>query len=493
MLTAVFQDKFYRDVLKNIFLVGMALVLCRVTYGIWGWVLLLLGCIAALRCDYKNLLFCYLIFPLTAVFNPVVCGVTLNLGLAARAGNIVIALFLFSSFTSRDKSLETLPINWIYAYMFVAIISSIDGWFPMISYLKILQFFGFITSIIIIAKIMQKSDYGLNELRALMMAIAVIMIVGSLIVKFIPTIGYSMTFLKMESFGLDYSVQEFNANSGMRLFNGMTKHSQMLAPTVSILATWVLCDVIFVERRFRLLHSLVLAITPILLYMSRSRGGLLTFVVVMCVTMFVCIPNSRLTKVVRQHFAHIFAALGVLMVFGSVYLEVRDGVFSKWIRKTDDIGGDNRSLMEAATSSRMFLIENNLDDFRQNPFLGKGFQVTPYLKEAYKSGRITWFSAPVEKGVTPVVVLGETGLVGSAVFLAFIISFYAACARRKYYALMNLFTCNLIANLADSTLFSPAGLGGFLWVVSCIGGFGIDIITRRINMQERALGLQDEI
>ena len=490
MITAVFRDKFYRDVLKNIILVGVALLLCRVTYGILGWGLLLLGCKAALRGDYKTTLFCYLFFPLTAVFNPIVCGVTFHLALAAKVGNIVLALFLLSTLTSNDKRLESLPIHWIFVYMFVAAVSSADGWFPMISYLKLLQFFGFISSIMIIAKIIQKSDYGVHELRAVMMALAVIMTVGSWIVSFVPTIGYSMTIGRMEMYGMNYTLQEFYARNGIRQLNGMTRHSQMLAPTVSILATWVLCDVIFVERRFRLLHSLVLVITPVLLYMSRSRGGLLTLVVVMCVTMFVCIPNSRLPSDVRTQFTHIIVALEILMVLGGGYLEVRDGVFSKWLRKTDDIGGDNRSLMEAVTSTRMLLIKNNLDDFRQNPLLGKGFQVTPSLKDAYRYKMITWFSAPVEKGVTPVVILGETGLLGAGVFLVFLVVFYATCMKRKYYALMNLFTCNLVSNLADSTLFSPAGLGGFLWVVSCIGGFGIDIITLRVNMQERALEYQ---
>ena len=79
--------------------------------------------------------------------------------------------------------------------------------------------------------------------------------------------------------------------------------------------------------------------------------------------------------------------------------------------------------MEAATSSRMLLIENNLDDFRQNPILGKGGQVTPYLKDAYRNKMITWFSAPVEKGVTPAVILGETELSELVCSLCFLFYF----------------------------------------------------------------------
>ena len=76
-------------------------------------------------------------------------------------------------------------------------------------------------------------------------------------------------------------------------------------------------------------------------------------------------------------------------------------------------------------------------------------------------------------------ILGETGLLGAGVFAIFLVAFYTACIKRRYLALLTLFTCNLVANLADSSLFSPGGLGGFLWIVSCVGGFGVDLISIR--------------
>lgn len=475
------ENKFYTDVLKKVLLIALTLMLCRVTYGICGWILMLMGIVFALRLEYDKLAYCYLMFSLIAVFNPVLSGMTLQLGLAARAGNLVMSFFLLIAGAMNRKRREYLPIHWIFAYMLVAAVSSIDGWFPMISYLKLAQFFGFILGIMLISMVMQESDKGLYGLRCTIMAIAIIMIVGSLVVKFIPTIGYSMTFSRMAKYGINLQVQDLFVGDNTQLFNGMTMHSQMLAPIVSILATWVLCDMLLIEKKVSLLHVLLLSISPVLLYLSRSRGGFLTLVVTIGLTVFVCVPRARLSSRIRHHLVNVMVIGVLVMISIGVYFQLKEDTISRWLRKTEDVAGDQRTFTEAVTSSRMALVQENMHDFYLNPLFGKGFQVMPWLKEAYGNGFITWYSAPIEKGVTPVVILGETGLLGAFVFLVFLVSFYSACLRRKYFALMNMFTCTLIANLADSTLFSPAGLGGFLWVMSCVGGFGIDIMSNRIN------------
>ena len=83
------------------------------------------------------------------------------------------------------------------------------------------------------------------------------------------------------------------------------------------------------------------------------------------------------------------------------------------------------------------------------------------------------------KGVTPYVVLGETGVIGASVFIVFLFVFYSTCLKRRYLSTLTMFTCMFAANLADSTFFSPGGIGGYLWIMSCVGGFGIDMISIR--------------
>ena len=255
-------------------------------------------------------------------------------------------------------------------------------------------------------------------------------------------------------------------------------HSQMLAPAVAIMSAWVLCDMILVAKRFTWLHGGILATAPVLLYMSRSRGGLLDIVAVMVMVMFVCVPRARLAAAVRSKLGLLMIGAAMALVVVAVIAQVQTDALSRWIRKTDDVRGDNRTLRDAFLNSRKDAIEYNLSDFRLNPILGKGFQVVRGLDFAYRTKQVTIFSAPVEKGVTPYVILGETGLMGAGIFVIFLFSFYATCLRRRYLALLTLFTCYLVINLADSTFFSPSG-GGFFWIVSCLGGFGIDMISIR--------------
>lgn len=480
----MFRDTYFKDVLLCLLAFAVVFFFTRLTLGFFSIAIVLAGCVFALRHNYAGLAFCYLIFPIFTVGNYQICGLNGVIALAARLGCIVIGFVSLCTGLSNRHRTESLPIKWIFAYIGVASVSSIDGWFPMISYLKLGLFTSFILGIVSVSAMMQDSYKGLRWLRAIMMAISIIMILGSVVLYFIPSMGYSMMLSKMEGYG-DYSgLDGLVARNASLLFNGMTCHSQMLAPVVSMLATWVLCDMLLVEQKVKMLHVTILSVVPVLLFMSRSRGGFLTFVAVMTLTLFICLPKARLPKRVRVKLISMIVLALVGFVCVGIYAQFKDQSISRWLRKTEDVAGDSRSLSEAMTSSRMGLVEENLQDFYLNPLLGKGFQVMPWLKQAYGNGFITWYSAPIEKGVTPFVILGETGLVGAGVFAIFLFAFYKGCLRRRYLALLNMFTCALIANLADSTLFSPSGLGGFLWVVPCIGGYGLDLMMiRRVRMQ----------
>ncbi len=478
----MFKNKFHKDVLKAFVIICTILGLCRVTMGGVAVVVALLGAGFALARKPGYLAFCYVMFPLFTIFNRTIVGISPVFLMTARLGNLfMIAAMILTGAGFAGRAREKLPIGWMFAYCVVACISSIDGWMPLISYLKIAQFVLFLIGLVFVTRLLQQSNEGLYQLRCIFMAIAIIFIWGALFSRFIPSVGYSMTIQKMAAYGLEVTGDEIVANKeGMRMFNGLTCHSQMLAPTAAIMATWVLCDMLFVERKFTFFHGGVLAGTPLLLYMSRSRGGLLDIVAVMVTVLFVCVPRAKLAQAVKNRLVQMLLLASLALVGIAVVGQLRNQTLSKWIRKTDDVGGDTRSLKEAFTGSRQALIEYNLNDFKLNPLFGKGFQVMRGMEQAYRAKLITWYSASIEKGVTPYVILGETGLVGTGVFLIFMCVFYGTCLKRRYLTLLTMFTCNLVTNLADSTLFSPGGMGGFLWIMSCIGGFGIDLMALRM-------------
>ena len=475
----MFKDKFTRDVFKALVAISAILVLCKYTAGAVAVAVALAGAYFALQRMSGYLAICYVMFPLFMSFNRVIVGLNPLFLMTARLGNLfMIAAMILTGAGLQGQARERLPIMWMFAYCLVACISSIDGWMPLISYLKLAQFTLFLIGLLFVARIIQRSDQGLYQLRCAMMAIAIIFLIGSVLAYFIPSVGYSMMVAQAESWGWNLTGTDIASSEGLVMFNGMLSHSQMLAPVVAMMAAWVMCDMILVEKRFTWLHGGTLVTAPVLLYMSRSRGGLLDIVAVMVTVMFVCVPRARLAQAVRSRFALLMIGAASLLVVVAVIAQVRNQAISRWLRKVEDVRGDNRTLGEAFTDSRTFSIEYNLNDFRLNPMFGKGFQVMRGMDRAYRARQLSLFSAPVEKGVTPYVILGETGLMGAGVFVIFLISFYTTCLKRRYLALFTLFTCYLVINLADSTLFSPSG-GGVFWIVSCLGGFGIDMISIR--------------
>ena len=477
----MFKNKFYKDVLKALVVICAILGLCRVTMGGVAVLVALVGAFAVLLRKPGYAAVCYIMFPFFTIFNRAIVGISPIFLMTARLGNLfMIAVMILTGAGFAGRTREKLPIGWLFAYCLVACISSIDGWMPMISYLKIAQFVLFLVGLILITRMLQQSDEGLYQLRCVFMAIAIIFLWGSILSRFVPSVGYSMTLEHMAAYGIEMTGEELAASEGMRFFNGLTYHSQALAPVVSLTAAWVLCDMLLVERRFTVLHSAILSAAPVLLYVSRSRGGLLEIVAVMLTAIFVCVPRAKLAVAVKSRLMQLlFLATAGLVVLGIIG-QIRSQTLSKWLRKTDDVRGDRRSLKEAFTGSRQALIEYNLNDFKLNPLFGKGFQVMRGMEQAYRAKMITWYSASVEKGVTPYVILGETGLVGSGVFLIFLCVFYGTCLKRRYLATLTIFTCVLVANLADSSLFSPGGGGGFNWIISCVGGFGIDMMALRM-------------
>lgn len=474
--------KFYTDVALAVVVLALTLALCRVTYGGMAILVALVGATAALLRKPSVAIPCYLFFPLITVFNKAVVGDSPVLGMSARLGGLlIIVALLFSGIAFQNFRHAKLPIGWLSLYVSVAMLSSLGGWMPFISYMKLMNFVLMLVGLVLLAKLMQMDERALRVIRAVMMAMAIIMIVGSFLSYFVPSVGYSMLIYKMAAWGNNITGQEIVQSDGKVLFNGMTNHSQTLSPVVMMLAAWVLLDMILVERRFSWLHTGVLFFVPLLAYMSRSRGAFIMLIALIGMSFVIVLPRARIGSRVRRHLG-LAATFGAVALVGvAVYFEMRDEVISRWLRKTDNVASDSRTLGEAVTESRRELIDENLRDFKRNPIFGMGFQVAPGMDYAYRAGLITWYAAPIEKGVTPYVILGECGILGAGAFLVFLCAFYGTCLKKHYLSLLTAFTCLLVANLADSTLFSPSGMGGFMWAISCIAAFSTDILSQRIS------------
>lgn len=482
----MFKNPFYKQVAKTTMTVVAIILMTRLSFGVMFGVLGLMGAVYVSRGRTGKMVACFLLIPFMMMVNRVILPGGSMSALLSRIGQVVIVTVVICQISLLKGSVK-LPLEWLYVYCLWAFVTSIDGWFPMISYLKLINFCLFFIGIAFAVRQMQKSDTDLNYVRNVMMALAIIMIGGSFILRFIPSVGFSMHAhqLMFDAIGFRAAVAE----QGVRLFNGMTWHSQALAPISTMFAVWVLIDMLLVEKKVTALHLGLVCIMPILLYWTSSRTGLVAFSSAMLAIWLYMLPRASLSARTKRHMQSIFMGGLALLVAFAIVSEIRSGTMSKWLRKTateEDTYRDTRGLLEAVTASRQGLVELNMRDYHLRPMTGMGFQVMEWHRTGYELGEISLWSAPIEKGVLPLMILGETGIVGAVIFVIFLISFTYSMMRRRFVATVTLFWTMMATNMSEATFFSPSGAGGIIWCIAAIGGMCIDVIVMRERMGLRS-------
>ena len=206
----MFRNRFYKDIFKAFLVICLILGLCRVTLGSAAALVAVLGVFFALLRKPGYMAVCYIMFPLFTIFNRTIVGLSPVFLMTARFGNLLMILaMLLTGAGFQGRAREHLPLGWMFVYCIVACFSSIDGWMPMISFLKIAQFILFILGLLMVGRVIQASDRGLYQLRCAFMAMAIIFILGSFAARFIPSVGYSMTFANAQAYGYEMTIEDF--------------------------------------------------------------------------------------------------------------------------------------------------------------------------------------------------------------------------------------------------------------------------------------------
>ncbi len=477
-----------RQVLRQALIIAGIILLSRFTknwavaglavYGIWS----------ALKQRPGPTLIVYLLLSFLPMISPAIMPRYQQFTAIARLSTLAMTCALILTGDNRDGH-HQIPLGTIYLFLLMAALSSIEGYCPVISYLKIVNFFIFITGIYIGTKNIHRYPDAIRQIRCTFLALVILLVYGSLATLPLPSIAYytSMRSIVRE-FGFAYA-DEFYEGGGVEktLFTGITVHSQFLGPMLSCCFAWLLCDMLIAERKVNSLHLALLLPIPVMAYMTRSR---LAFLVLACSIAFIafyCVPNARVVSKVRAKFSNIMLVVIILILGTAVAFEIQGGYVSKWLRKTNDVASDARTLGEAVTGSRQGKIVECLNDFHQNTLFGKGFQVDRTTQHRFETGQVTVFSAAIEKGLLPLMVLGETGILGTVAFALFLLVFFTTCHQRHYTATLTLFSVYLSTNLAEATFFSPSGSGGVLWIFMVVGGFVIDM-NREAERRAAAAG-----
>ena len=485
----------YKLTLRMTVLTVLMIALNWLTRGYIMPVYALIGIGCALTNQLGWSLVFFVMMPFFVILNPALVNNESSIyGFAVRFGPLLIGLILALRGASRQGR-HRLPLAGIVPFLMIAIISSADGWVPSVSYMKLINFSIFLLGIWFGTQNLQHRPKDVLLLRSFFLALSCIATFGSVATIPFPTVGYAI--------GLRYALMHGDAALALdtfrqrqadditTLFCGITNHSQALAPLLALVVAWVLCDMLLLERRFRWLHMMIVIVVLPLAYLTRSRVGLVSLVSAFFVAGFYVVRKAELSPRVKAHL-NVGVWVGMLLLIGGIFvMQAKSGFLSGWIRKTSDVGADQRSLGEALTSSRTGLMEYSLYEFRRNPLFGSGFQVAIFTQDLVRENKGFILSAPIEKGVAPLMVLGETGILGAACFLLFLITFYVGCSRRRYVVTSSLFTVFLVTNMAEATFFSPGGMGGIFWMISVVGGFTIDtylLFQQQLDQQWSAMG-----
>ena len=482
------MNPFYRATGKYIFFFLATIILCRVTKDFFAAVIVIAGIATALANKPGRALIFFLFLPFLGLINPLIFPRTVTYMLITRIGGVIMTLALFMASQQRSGR-ESLPLGMLSVYVLVSIVSSADGYAPMISYLKLFSFSQFLIAIYVGTRNLHQYPKELFELRAAFFAFCCIVIFGSILVLPFPSIAY---YTSLSGWIANEGVQEaeafFKSNTeGMHLLSGILNHSQTMAVTLACCVGWVFADMAVVEQRIGKVHLALLACAPVLAFMTRSRLALLTFVVMFMVMTCYTFPRMKIGLQLRGRI-RVFMMFGTsLLILALIIMQIRSQAFSRFIRKTQDVSADQRTTMEAFTATRMGAIENGLHDFMRSPIFGSGFQVADYTPIAVQAGWHKWYSAPIEKSLLPMIVLGESGIVGTLVFCLFLVVFYVTCAQKHYYVTISLFTVLLTTNLGEGTFFAINGIGGVVWILCVVGGFLIDLAAKgKVQIQTLA-------
>lgn len=373
------------------------------------------------------------------------------------------------------------PFYLLITFIFYMMAVSLAGWCPIVSELKAILFLVFFLALMQGTGVVAQTGVDIRHIRAGMLAISIFYIFGSLAVIPFPSIGRSMLYGKFAENAASLAI--ISEMSG--LFNGFTWHSQCLGPTVALLNAFLLSDYLCNFQKRSNLYMGLLTAVPILVFYSSSRTAFFAYLISIFSTVYFFMSEKRAKASKKSRVLMNLVLCGFL---AGVYLIVSPrGVvrLEGFLRKAQVSEGVDRrnKLTDDLTSSRMDAVEKGLANFRESPLIGNGFQVSEGMVESMQGASGLILSAPIEKGVLPVMILEEGGVFGAFLFMTFLVVLYAKYRKLQFTGFMSTFTVFIALNSGEAIFFSTSGGGGILWM-TCFSALLMDIHRHRRRLAE---------
>ncbi|WP_306253732.1 O-antigen ligase family protein [Parvularcula sp. IMCC14364] len=254
-----------------------------------------------------------------------------------------------------------------------------------------------------------------------------------------------------------YFLQPGGSMFGYSYLRGLLGHSQAIGVVGAMVGAWAFARLVD-HSRLAILDVMIFALCFYVVMLSGARTALLSIPFCMFVTSFLAIAKGkRPLKRLLSHLRNPLVALGVgVIAVGGILFA---GPLFTSVMETLQKNSESASIAEAYGESRGALIDEMLDNIREDPLTGIGFGIASdpenMVVETVSGIPI---SAVVEKGVTHIAVWEELGLLGLflVIYWATVIFSNAARAALGQFALLlSIF----VLNLGEATLFSAGGMG----------------------------------
>ena len=249
-------------------------------------------------------------------------------------------------------------------------------------------------------------------------------------------------------------------------FQGIMNHPLVFGPTMALLGAFILGR-LFQQSKPSWKLIFLFSIIFLLIFMSESRaaGVALVLASFFCMAFIFIISRHSLQLYAPAMKSKRLFFIGLMLICFLLIDTYEFKLVDYFISKS--FQADVDGLINAFQVSRSVLYEPMIANIIKNPFTGIGFGIaSDYLSMDINRDPILGlaFYAPTEKGVLPILVLEEVGIIGFLLFTLWVFILIRRSISNGMPTFLVLMTLLLI-NMAESILFSPGGTGLLILIV----------------------------
>lgn len=345
----------------------------------------------------------------------------------------------FDAIASRSLKHPVLPVLLLFST--VVLLQSVSlSYYPAVSAFKIFSFFYVAAAFLLAFKLTNRRSMDWTPwFIGMWIAVAVL----SAPTLLVPQIGY------------------FRDDMG---FQGILVHPQTFALFLAPGLAWLIGRSFFSSQPTHALLYAIFALTLVFVFLTRARTAIVAIIAALILISLIITFSKRSWRMVfRRWLSHPLSFGVVLIGMVSLFFTASSGIATEFFMKGEEAAGFD----EAFEKSRGFIIAESWQNFVNHPFFGIGFGVSfaDYFAPVIEPVTGLPLSAATEKGLLPVVILEETGIVGAVFFLPLLfVLIRRGLSHRDMAVPLMLLTCFFV-NIGEMVFFSMGAMGLYLWLL----------------------------